>query len=123
LRRLALTLAILATAACAPLPYREARPAKSSLGCMQAALRDRLPEQLPDSQAHCLAAGLIARYCSVTEASLASIGKEIGDLFGRGDAEWRDLQSDRRGIRCARDSRNDAGLRECCMKTTPAETR
>lgn len=90
---------------------------------MQAALRDRLPEQLPDSQAHCLAAGLIARYCSVTEAYLASIGKELKDLFGPGDAEWRDLQSDRRGIRCARDSRDAASLQECCMKTTPAETR
>jgi len=116
-------LTILATAACAPLPHREVRPARSSLGCMQAALHDRLPEQLPDSQAHCLAAGLIARYCSVTEATLASVGKELKDLFGHGDAEWRDLQSDRRGIRCARNSRDDAGLRDCCMKTTPVETR
>lgn len=123
MRRFVLTLTLLATAACAPLPYREARPGKSSLGCMQAALRDRLPEKIPDSQAHCLAAGLIARYCSVTEATLASVGKELKDLFGRGDAEWRDLQSDRRGIHCARDSRDDAALSECCMKTTPAQTR
>ena len=65
---------------------------------MHAALRDRLPADLPDSQLHCIAAGLIARYCSVTEAHLASIGKELKDVSGPGDAEWRDLESDRRGI-------------------------
>lgn len=90
---------------------------------MQAAVRERLPEHLPDAQAHCLAAGLIARYCSVTEASLASIGKELQDLFGHGDAEWRDLQADRRGIRCARQTRDSEGLTDCCLKTSPAETR
>lgn len=98
------------------MPYREPRAAQSSLGCMHAALQDRLPEKLPDAQAHCIAAGLIARYCSITEASLASIGKELKDLLGPGDAEWRDLGSDRAGIRCARGATNDGELRECCMR-------
>lgn len=83
---------------------------------MQAALHDRLPAGLPDSQAHCVAAGLIARYCSLTEASLASIGKELKDLFGPGDAEWRDLGSDREGMRCARQSATDGALLECCRQ-------
>ena len=69
---------------------------------MTAAIRGRHLDELPDSQAHCIAAGLIARQCSVTEATLASVGKELRDLLGGGDAEWRDLGNDHRGIRCAR---------------------
>jgi hypothetical protein len=80
---------------------------------MQAAMR-KLPLDGPDSQAHCKAAGLIARYCSVTEATLASIAKEVRDVFTAGDAEWRDLMSDRRGIRCARTARSDDELAACC---------
>jgi len=89
---------------------------------MHAALRDRLPADLPDSQAHCIAAGLIARYCSVTEATLASGGKELQDLLGPGDAEWRDIESDRRGIGCARAASTDQDLQACCLQT-PATPR
>ena len=81
---------------------------------MVAALRLNEPLPTPDSQAHCMAAGLIARYCSISEAWLASIAKEVGDLFGPGRAEWRDLQSDGRGIRCARLAEDTAALRRCC---------
>jgi hypothetical protein len=81
---------------------------------MQAVLREQLPSDLPDQRTHCLAGGLIARYCSVTEAYLASAGKEVRDLLGHGDAEWRDWRADRVGIECARESGDDAALRECC---------
>jgi hypothetical protein len=101
-------------AACAPLPSYETRPVKSSLGCMQAALAHVELKNQPDAVAHCTAAGLIARYCSVTEAGMASIGKEVRDLFTAGDAELRDLRSDRRGISCARKSASDQSLVECC---------
>ena len=85
---------------------------------MQAAI-GKLPldgplDGMPDSKAHCEAAGLIARHCSVTEAAMASVGKEVRDLFTAGDAEWRDLMSDRRGIRCARDASSDPELAACC---------
>jgi len=81
---------------------------------MRAAMA-RLPlDKLPDSKAHCEAAGLIARHCSVSEATMASVGKELRDVFTAGDAEWRDLMSDRRGIRCAHNSNNDAELAACC---------
>jgi hypothetical protein len=100
--------------ACAPLPRYEVRPARSSLGCMRGALAAHglLPAQ--DDQAHCLAAGLIARQCSITEAWLASLGKEVLDLLGPGDAEWSDLAADRRGISCARRAQDMAGLEACC---------
>lgn len=81
---------------------------------MQAAIRDRLPAGVSDAQTHCIAAGLIARYCSVTEASMASVGKELQDLLGSGDAEWGDLTADRRGIRCAREAQEDSDLLQCC---------
>jgi len=81
---------------------------------MQAAIADRGLEKLPDTQAHCIAAGLIARHCSLSEAAMASVGKEVRDLFGGGDAEWHDLVSDRRGVRCARHTGSDAELQACC---------
>jgi hypothetical protein len=73
----------------------------------------------PDYEAHCIAAGLIARRCSVGEAWLASYGKEVRDLLGRGDAEWRDIESDRRGVQCARSATGRDGqerLIECCER-------
>jgi len=123
-----IALSVILTSACASLPQRPARPAKSSLGCMQAVLRDQLPaprqptdSQPPDYQLHCLAAGFIARYCSVSEAYLASVGKEFKDLVSGGDAQWRDLRSDRHGIRCARAAGNDSELRQCCLQTAPEQ--
>ncbi len=61
--------------ACAAAPGVQ-RLSPSSLGCMRAVVRDKLPQNLPDKQAHCLAAGLIARYCSVPEAYVAGYGKD-----------------------------------------------
>ena len=57
---------------------------------------------------------MIAQRCSVTEAYLAAFGKEIGDLLGNGDAEWRDVHADRRGIACARRVDSQTALLECC---------
>lgn len=67
-----------------------------------------------DATTHCIAAGLIALHCSKAEAWLASIGKEIGDLFGRGDAAWRDLESDARGVACAHSATAQSQLIHCC---------
>lgn len=102
--------------ACAPLPSYEVRAARSSLGCMRSALAAHGALPAVDSEAHCLAAGLIARHCSITEAWLASLGKEVIDLLGPGDAEWRDLAADGRGIACARRAPNDAALAACCQR-------
>jgi hypothetical protein len=83
---------------------------------MQAVIREKLPPDLPEDRAHCLGAGLIARYCSITEAYLAGSGKELGDLLGRGDAQWADWRADRSGIDCAREAQDDARLAECCER-------
>jgi hypothetical protein len=100
--------------ACATLANRPPRLAHSTYGCMQAVLRDKLPSGVPDRRLHCLAGGLISRYCSVTEAYLAGAGKEVRDLLGKGDAEWQDWRADRVGIECARESTDDSALAECC---------
>jgi hypothetical protein len=102
--------------ACASVAKRPERPASSSYGCMQAVLREKLPANLPDKRAHCLAGGLIARYCSITEAYLAGAGKEVRDLLGHGDVEWKDWRADRVGIACARQAGDDAALGECCVE-------
>jgi hypothetical protein len=81
---------------------------------MRASLAGEDLSRRSDREAHCIAAGLIARRCSVGEAWLASYGKELRDLLGRGDAEWRDVQSDGRGIACARSATDRAALIGCC---------
>jgi hypothetical protein len=110
----ALAAAVLCLSGCAPLAVDAGRAGTSSLGCMRASLANRDLTRRPDYEAHCIAAGLIARRCSVGEAWLASYGKEIRDLLGRGNAEWRDVQSDRRGIDCARTATDEAQLMHCC---------
>ena len=50
------------------------RPSRSTLGCAQAVVRSRVPAGLADKPTHCIAAAMIARYCSSTEATLVSIG-------------------------------------------------
>jgi len=100
--------------ACVPLAGRELRAADSSVGCMQRVRDEKLPVGMSDEMKHCVAAGLIARYCSRTEAWMASVGKEIEYVFGPGDAQWADIQADRSGMTCARAASSDEQLRECC---------
>lgn len=101
---------------CAPLPTHEPRAGKSSLGCMQSAIAGRNLESMRDVEAHCIAAGLIALRCSVTESWLAGVGKELRDLLGPGDAEFKDLRSDAHGVACARATGKD-GLDACCRQS------
>jgi len=103
--------------ACASIENQPSRLAQSSYGCMQAVLQEKLPANLPDKRAHCIAGGLISRYCSITEAYLAGAGKEVRDLLSRGDsAEWKDWEADRAGIECARKGQDDAAVVECCAQ-------
>lgn len=110
-RALAAILSLAILAGCAS---TAARPATSSYGCMRSVMQEKLPANLPEQRAHCLAAGLIARYCSTSEAHLAGIGKELRDLFGPGDAQWSDWRADRAGIDCARHAADDIELDRCC---------
>lgn len=111
-----LALAIVLSA-CGTVPNEPSRAAYSTLGCMRAGVViSRSTEADNDEQAHCLAAGMIARYCSIFEAYLAGVGKEISDLFTRGDAQWSDWRADRDGIGCARVAQDDADLVLCCMR-------
>jgi hypothetical protein len=101
---------------CATVPNRPPRLEHSSYGCMAEVLRQKLPANLPDKRAHCIASGLITRYCSPTEAYIAGIGKEVRDLLGRGDAEWGDWRADRVGVSCARHAGDDEALAACCSE-------
>jgi hypothetical protein len=119
--RLVLAMMLLAAlSACGTTPNRPERLARSSYGCMTAVLRQKLPASLPDKHAHCLASGLIARYCSVPEAYLAGIGKEVRDAFTGGDVEWADWRADRIGVGCAHHSADDEALAVCCDANVPA---
>lgn len=113
-RSMALALAMVVLTGCVSVPNRPERLAKSSYGCMKAVVQEKVPTGLPDSRTHCLASGLIARYCSGSEAYLAGAGKELRDLLGAGDAEWRDWRADRIGIDCARSAPDDTALAKCC---------
>lgn len=89
------------------------RPAVSSYACMQA-IRAQLPMDENDKRLHCLASAQIAQQCSVAEAYVAGIGKELSDLFGHGDAEWADWQADRAGVSCGRMQNGPSGIQACC---------
>jgi hypothetical protein len=71
-------------------------------------------EGLADARQHCFAAGTIAIRCGSGSAWLAGFGKEFADLFGTGDAEWRDISANRAGRRCAARSKDEALLNTCC---------
>ena len=114
--RVSPALLLLLLSACGTVPQRPERLDDSSYGCMKAVLQRKLPANLADDEAHCVASGLIARYCSITESYLAGVGKELRDLVGPGDAEWRDLKADRAGIDCARHADSDEALAACCMR-------
>lgn len=117
IRMTILALALITLAACASVPNRPPRPATSSYGCMATVVKERVPSDLPDKRQHCLAGGLIARYCSGSEAYLAGVGKELKDLLGGGDAEWGDWRADRAGIACARSASDDDQLAKCCERS------
>lgn len=108
----ALSLLLMLLTACSSL---QSRPAASTYGCMQA-VRGQLPAGLPDSRLHCLASAQIARQCSMGEAYLAGIGKELRDLFTAGDAEWSDWQADRAGVHCGRTYPTQEGIQACCAQ-------
>lgn len=92
---------------------------RSSAGCAQAVVDRHLPAGLHDKQAHCVAGGLIARFCSPTEARLAGLGKELRDAFGTGDADWSDWQATRSGVRCAAARAGVVSIIACCENETP----
>ena len=112
MRIVLLNLALCGLAACATPPDR---PAVSSYGCM-VVVRDSLPPQPYDKRAHCLTAGRIAQRCSVFEADLAGLGKEVSDMFTHGDPSWADWRADRAGIRCAQHGRDPQALAQCCTE-------
>jgi hypothetical protein len=112
-----LEVAVMALALCGCVSVPD-RPSRSTLGCAQAIVSTRVPSGLADKPTHCIAAAMIARYCSRTEAALASIGKEVKDLFSAGDAEWADLRADREGLRCAMGPGDDSAVGECCRLAT-----
>jgi hypothetical protein len=96
------------------------RPAQSSAGCAKAVLERDVPPHLADKLAHCVAGGLIARYCSPTEARLAGLAKEIRDLFTGGDVEFADVQATFAGVQCAESASDAAGAEACCSATCKA---
>lgn len=114
--RRGLAVAVLALGtSCATAPGVE-RLHHSSLGCMREVVATKVPRHISDKHAHCLAAGLIARYCSRPEAYVASWGKELTDLVdGSDDFEWADLEADRLGIACERTAGSDQALERCCV--------
>lgn len=86
---------------------------------MRATVAAKVPPESNDKHRHCLAAGMIARYCSPAEAKLAAWGKEFDDALGAGDADRRDLEADYTGIGCARAASDDATLQQCCVQRYP----
>jgi hypothetical protein len=105
-------------ASCASVPDR---PAASSAACIRATLDQHMPAGLTDKRAHCMAGGLIARFCSPAEARLAGVGKELRDAFGAGDASWADWRATRTGVACATAGADVASIIACCENVSPSK--
>jgi hypothetical protein len=72
-----------------------------------------------DKYKHCMTAGEIYKECGPLSAYAASVGKEIQDMFGPGDADWEDLWADLDGIKCVKNPGQDEcgdpqSLEDCC---------
>jgi hypothetical protein len=117
--RIGVMLVVALATACASAPDR---PAVSSVGCARATLDRHLPEDLRDKHAHCVAGGLIARFCTPAEARLAGLAKEIRDAFGPGDADWSDWRATRAGVRCAATGADVASIVACCENVSAEES-
>jgi hypothetical protein len=89
-------------------------PRASAGSCIQRTVDSLQLDGLPDARRHCLAAGTIAIRCGGASAFMAGYGKELSDVFGPGDAEWRDIVANRAGRRCAGQGTDAALLSACC---------
>jgi hypothetical protein len=110
-----LLLALCASAGLVGCASSASRAEPSGYACM-VAVRNAIPADLPDSRKHCLAAGGIAQQCGVIDARVASVGKEVKDLFGAGDASWSDWRADRAGMQCAKSAATGEALAACCTQ-------
>lgn len=83
--------------------------------CIRAIAAKYAPLAVNDKYKHCMVAGEIYKQCGPVSANVASIGKEIQDVFGPGNAEWDDLKADYAGIDCAANPECNQSLEECCI--------
>src|SRR4051812_34366472 len=60
-----------------------------------------LPQRL-DKFKHCALSCIIALQCGPVESWGAGVIKELADLIGPGDPDWKDLRADRMGIQLMR---------------------
>ena len=92
------------------------RPARSTHACAREAVAVVTRPGLDDKRLHCLGAAQIARVCSVAEARMAGLGKELADALGTGDADPEDARASMAGIECARDAADEAQVEACCER-------
>ena len=68
-----------------------------------------------DKYRHCTISCIVGIECGVTSMAIVGVAKEIYDVFGPGNAEWKDLLANINGLRFSqRDNIND--LSACSNK-------
>jgi len=100
----------LAVVSCASTPRA---PADS---CMQQAVDSLDLALMSGDRQHCMASGTIASRCGSASAWIAGYGKELGDLFGPGSFQQRDLAANSAGRQCGVATDTEAGLAACCAE-------
>lgn len=91
-----------------------ATPRLPASTCIQRTFDSLDLSRLPGDRQHCLASGTIARRCGQVSAWLAGYGKEVGDLFGPGLFQRRDLAANAAGRKCAGTVDDEGELAACC---------
>lgn len=64
-------------------------------------LKDKLPNKTTDKFKHCALSCQLALRCSAIDTMNLGILKEVWDLVSPGNAEWKDIEADAKGIRFA----------------------
>ncbi len=71
-----------------------------------------------DKFKHCAVSCLLALRCSPVEVMQLGVLKELGDIFGPGNAEWDDLKADADGVKLvtSKKAKTDKQCFEGCHK-------
>lgn len=64
-------------------------------------LKKKLPAKTTDKFKHCALSCQLALRCSAVDTMNLGILKEVWDLVSPGNAEWKDIEADAKGIRFA----------------------
>ena len=84
--------------------------------CAKAVARKYQHFPVNDKYKHCVVAAEIYKQCGSVTSYAASVGKELQDTVGPGNAEIEDISADIDGINCASNPQCNESPSDCCKQ-------